>query len=557
MGIFEADRRFALMALVCLLVSAAWHSRALAASDVAETFAIAANGGTLLLTTDRQAFFVPPGDTADRQPAYTGKQSIVKIVAAGTGVVTLFSGGGAYYSPDGRNLGGGGWTQPGYLGSQRIVHIVPVTGGVLTRFSGGGVYRSPDGRNLGGGGYSVRAYGGTQQVVSMAAVNGGVVTLFSGGGAYFSPDGHNLGGGGRTVRAYDGLQTIRQIVEMPQGVQTYFSGGNAYLSRNGLAIGGGGDTLRLPAARTVATASAFGPRDSGSMAYFDGRWWIGSGFYRGNLSYFDLWASEDGVSGWNMTFGVASPETGPRTDFYEPYSPLVSFDGALWAIGSTVWRSNDGAQWTPMSVGPRRAVEDADAFVFRGKMVYIDPTVGQVFISPDGLDWSQRVEIPGFTRRCGAVITAGVRGRIWISGGGGCDYQGYYNDTWYSEDGIQWTQVVDPDGAPQPVQWSGRLWPCVVTTPSGMMWLFGGFRIENGVGMNLNDLWFSRDGSTWRRMTVSGTIEPRHAPSCYFDRRTNALMVVAGKGGVDPLNDNSRVRNDTVALDLPLDEFLP
>ncbi|HEX4612977.1 MAG TPA: hypothetical protein VH092_32605, partial [Urbifossiella sp.] len=161
------------------------------------------------------------------QLVYDGSQQVVEMVALGNGGVdTLFSGGGVYYSPDGRNLGGGGNTVLGYSGGQGVVQMVPAGGGVDTLFSGGGVYYSPDGRNLAGGGNTqmlgsdlapgyfvgpgssiylntpggaIDVYDGSQQVVEMVALgNGGVDTLFSGGGVYYSPDGRNLGGGGNT-----------------------------------------------------------------------------------------------------------------------------------------------------------------------------------------------------------------------------------------------------------------------------------------------------------------------------------------------------------------------
>jgi hypothetical protein len=60
------------------------------------------------------------------------------------------------------------------------------------------VYFSPDGRNIGGGGSTVYAYNGTQAVVQMESCRTGVLTLFSGHSLYFSPEGKHLGGGGNT-----------------------------------------------------------------------------------------------------------------------------------------------------------------------------------------------------------------------------------------------------------------------------------------------------------------------------------------------------------------------
>jgi hypothetical protein len=122
------------------------------------------------------------------------------MVAAGGGVDTLFSGGTAYFSPDGRFIGGGGNTIHAYDGSQSIVQMVGTNAGVVTLFSGGTPYFSPDGRNLGGSGNTVHAYDGAQSIVQMQPYQGGVLTLFSGRSVYFSPDGRYIGGGGATSR---------------------------------------------------------------------------------------------------------------------------------------------------------------------------------------------------------------------------------------------------------------------------------------------------------------------------------------------------------------------
>jgi hypothetical protein len=110
--------------------------------------------------------------------AYSGTQKIVQMVAAGGGVVTRFDGGGAYFSPDGKNLGGGGSTVKAYSGTQTIKQITAFAGGVVTQFSGGGYYFSPNGRSLGGGGssFKVDPLGNGQYT----AQRGDVLTIFDG-----------------------------------------------------------------------------------------------------------------------------------------------------------------------------------------------------------------------------------------------------------------------------------------------------------------------------------------------------------------------------------------
>ena len=200
--------------------------------------------GKDILYDDGSVTFTPdarhPGSTVS---AYTGTQNVVQMIAAGGGIVTRFSGGGTYFSPDGRDIGQVGTTVHAYNGTQTIIAMVAVAGGgVDTLFSEGGVYFSPDGMNLGGGGNTVRAYTGNQIVVQMVGAGGGVDTHFDGGGIYFSPDGLNVGGGGNTVIAYTGTEHVKTMVSAGGGVDTLFGMGTVDFSPNGLNLGGGGAT---------------------------------------------------------------------------------------------------------------------------------------------------------------------------------------------------------------------------------------------------------------------------------------------------------------------------
>jgi len=69
----------------------------------------------------------------------------------------LFADGSAYYSPDNRNLGGGGSTVSAAPTANSLVKLlVRVGGGLLSQFADGLVYLSPDGKNLAGGGGTIR-----------------------------------------------------------------------------------------------------------------------------------------------------------------------------------------------------------------------------------------------------------------------------------------------------------------------------------------------------------------------------------------------------------------
>jgi hypothetical protein len=98
---------------------------------------------------------------------------------------------------------------------------------------------------------------------------------------------------------------------------------------------------------------------------------------------------------------------------------------------------------------------------------------------------------------------------------------------------------------------------------------------------NLADVWYTKDGTTWKQFKadtgselpddLSSGIEPRHAPTCYVDATNNRLVVVAGKVTRQPVpnppyppnvapvpnHDSGDVSNDVRILQLPDPSTLP
>lgn len=402
---------------------------------------------------------------------------------------------------------------------------------------------------------------GAPAIQELVSTSAGVVTLLADGTATLSPDGLNLAGGGQTQVVSTAQAPVRDIADPGDGVQALLADGRVVWSPDGHNLGGGGQTVALPAWSTVTAGASFGPRDSGRSTRFLGTTWFGGGFFHSapDTSYLDLWRSGDDGATWSLAFGSATPSTDLPADFYDPYSPLLVYRGSLWAVGSTVWSSADGLQWSRRTVsGPARAREDVAAFVVGDGMAYVDPQAAMVHLSPDGLDWSESVQLDGFAPRCGAVIRQFPDGHLVIAGGGDCAYGGFFDDVWESSDGREWHQVQDSKGAPVAVPWRGRMWPCTTVSPSGVLWMIGGYRIDGGVGVNLADVWYSRDGVHWQESVVrTGSRSPRHAASCLHDEDNASLRMFAGKGGASGLNDNASVLNDVAVLRVPVDDFLP
>jgi hypothetical protein len=122
---------------------------------------------------------------------------------------------------------------------------------------------------------------------------------------------------------------------------------------------------------------------------------------------------------------------------------------------------------------------------------------------------------------------------------------------------------VDGNGEALWPEWLNRMWPCVVNGSGGTLWLFGGYRQQGDMAINLSDLWYSKDGLHWRQLKPAApdllsdpVSRPRHAPSCHLDA-ANRLTVVAGRGDSDPDARHAAVLNDVIRIDLPRDSILP
>lgn len=568
-----------------------------------------------------------------------GYVSSVALGPPNQGVVTLFADGRAYYSPDGFNLGGGGATVLVSSADTPISQIAAVNGGVEVLTASGKAFFSPDGQNLTGGGKTITAYTGAGTVTGIVAAGTGInATVESGTKLVYSPDGLNLSGGGTTVVVMSSATGFQQVLPDASGstalvlygngtvgyatnatgpdVTPSATGGTAlpvvvklakvgggviaetrqgddYLTADGEPVGPG--AAAVPVAHwTVLPDANFGPRDSGKGAIFNNRLWLSGGFL-GNAgtstcgapcSYFDLWASTDltgsdfGTQAMYQTAQqpVAHNNSAPfATDFWDSYSPIVVWNGKLWALGSSTWSSADGRNWQSVKAADgtvalapdwETATDDSRALVINSYIYYIQSQTGVVLRTSDPStgNWDYLGNIPNYTSRCGAAVYA-AQGTIYVAGGGSCDYTALYDDIYSSTDGIHWVQ------AKRQGSWSNRMWPCVTPDDNGTLWLVGGYApvylnatdgtLAPGYAVNFADVWYSKDGMNWKQYKAdfgSGLaddkwFEPRHAPTCYAPTTAagRLLVVVAGKAGATPDNNFAGPTQGVATLALPAD----
>ncbi|WP_169976561.1 Kelch repeat-containing protein [Tautonia rosea] len=215
----------------------------------------------------------------------------------------------------------------------------------------------------------------------------------------------------------------------------------------------------------------------------------------------------------------------------------------MWIVGGDVnqghyqhdvWNSKDGRSWNhvnaqePVPWGPRALhytlVYHDRIWVIGGQtMPGFAPSeevfYGDVWFSEDGVQWSQVIpQAPSWAPRGMIGGSAVHRDRMWILGGGTYDTpqtpsRNYYNDVWSSNNGIHWT--LHTSRAP----WAARQYHEVASFDD-RLWVLEGFS-----GSNRNDVWYSEDGVNWYEMEDTPWA-PRHAASVFvYD---NALWVVAG-----------------------------
>lgn len=233
--------------------------------------------------------------------------------------------------------------------------------------------------------------------------------------------------------------------------------------------------------------------------------------------------------------------------------PLAFGDSVFF---NDVWKSrNNGKNWSRVSreFGAPWAARAYFQAVTKGRHIYViggqdsvaipnpDPTCGglppeipcpasilasnffnDVWRSRDGVHWRQMTDDAEWSERAGlSAVTH--NGWIYVMGGSVNDDTAiigpggppriYYNDVYRSRDGRHWQRMTDD--AP----WQPRA-GAVVVSRGAYMYLLGG---EDGFVCNpftprcppyFNDVWKSRDGSHWTRVTDAAGWSPRPGHQC-------------------------------------------
>lgn len=136
------------------------------------------------------------------------------------------------------------------------------------------------------------------------------------------------------------------------------------------------------------------------------------------------------------------------------------------------------------------------------------------------VDWTQATDNAGFPTRSGQASLI-FDNKMWVIGGTG---SGNLNDVWYSSDGTSWTSATSA------AQFSGRYFHSALVYDN-KMWVIGGFS-----GTPKNDVWYSSDGITWTQATSAAGFSGRAGhTSLVYD---NKMWVIGGhSNSVGTYND--------------------
>ncbi|HVG95275.1 MAG TPA: galactose oxidase [Chloroflexota bacterium] len=266
-----------------------------------------------------------------------------------------------------------------------------------------------------------------------------------------------------------------------------------------------------------------------------------------------------------------------------PFAPrdgagALVFDDRMWLFGgwnprdkvhfpticnSEVWSSADGADWrliTPNA--PWEGRHTAGYAVFAGRLWILgaDAQNGRyqndVWSSADGVRW-ERVcaEVPWKDRVLHHTVVHD--GQIWVMGGqtmgkyvAGPD--AFYNDVWSTRDGVRWRRVTA--AAP----WAPRGMIGGSAVFRGRMWVLGGGTYDTPATPTrrfFNDVWSSPDGVRWTRHLEHAPWAPRqyHDVAVYDDR----LWVMEGWDGTGNRSDVHHSPDGVTWYELPETPWAP
>jgi hypothetical protein len=254
----------------------------------------------------------------------------------------------------------------------------------------------------------------------------------------------------------------------------------------------------------VTGEAAFPPIQMHTSVVFNNKMWIIGGYadIPTITKTNEVWSSSNGRD-W-VSEGLAG--FSPRNS----HSSVV-YDSKIWVIGGSVagispshtnevWSSTNGTSWVketttanfPPRWGHSSVVHDNKMWTIGG--MYTDPgffndAYNDVWYSSNGITWQQATSEAGFVKR-EYHSSVSHQGKMWVIGGQFDDGMAvgipFYDDVWYSSDGLTWTEATGEAG------WDARSKHSSVVF-NGKIWVIGGYYEDMFLTIYryFNDVWYS------------------------------------------------------------------
>jgi hypothetical protein len=289
--------------------------------------------------------------------------------------------------------------------------------------------------------------------------------------------------------------------------------------------------------KPATLAAAFSPRVAHASVVFNNKMWVIGGEDTGNgTSQFvkDVWSSNDGITWTEATASAAFPERYGHTCVAFNNKMWV-ISGSEYGIQgyNDVWSSSDGITWMMVTDSVSwtgrwnhtSVVFDNKIWIIGG-YYYSGNWLKDVWYSSDGITWSQATDSAAFSGREGHSSVV-FNNKMWVIGGRDSIWTAK-NDVWSSSDGITWTQVTAS------AAFAGRYLHTSVVYDN-KMWVIGGQDNRSGQAQYFNDAWYSSDGITWTQYTSSAGFPIRYGHTSVV--YNNEMWVIGGQGSTSRKND--------------------
>ena len=217
-------------------------------------------------------------------------------------------------------------------------------------------------------------------------------------------------------------------------------------------------------------------------------------------------------------FSFRSPSAGTARIFPQPAAEKkteIPFrpENLVWQeiSSSTPWTARDshaaavfqGKIWLTGGLnGNSLAFED-------GRVPYENAEYfNDIWYSEDGANWTRVVEHAPWSPRRSQQLAMFKR-KLWLVGGWG-PKDGYAKEIWTSDNGISWEEII-PESIFKNSEVGLQKFPEVeghqLVVFKDKLWLFGGVRYTDR--KLVNEVWYTDDGSNWERAVKNAPWDPR------------------------------------------------